>query len=73
MKKQRNQNNNFFRDFFDRYSIQQIVKKLGGDIDYNFVGEIALEIAEKVAGYQDANHQQISDQGVLINSLSVDQ
>ena len=48
--------------------IQQIVKKLGGDIDYNFVGEIALEIAEKVVGYQDASHQKIGDQGILVNS-----
>ena len=48
--------------------IQQLVKKLGGDIDYNFVGEIALEIAEKVAGYKDANHQQIGDQGILIST-----
>ena len=38
------------------------------EVHYNFVGEIALEIAEKMVGYQDASHQKIGDQGILVNS-----
>ena len=32
--------------------IQQIAKKLGGDMDYHFAGEIAGEIAQNVSGYE---------------------
>ncbi|MCZ6680956.1 MAG: molybdopterin-dependent oxidoreductase [Candidatus Poribacteria bacterium] len=46
--------------------IQQVAKRLGGDIDYHFAGEIAMDIAENVPGYQDATHQKIGDSGVKL-------
>ncbi len=46
--------------------IQQVAKRLGGDMDYHFAGEIAMEIAEQVPGYQDATHQKIGDGGVKL-------
>ncbi|MBI1922967.1 molybdopterin-dependent oxidoreductase [Candidatus Poribacteria bacterium] len=46
--------------------IQQLAKRLGGDMDYHFAGEIAMEIAEQVPGYQDATHQKIGDGGTKL-------
>ena len=48
--------------------IQQVARRLGGEVDYHFAGEIALEIAENVPNYQDATHQKIGDGGVKLNS-----
>ena len=48
--------------------IQQLAKRLGGEMDYHFAGEIALEIAENVPDYQDATHQKIGDGGVNLAS-----
>ena len=48
--------------------IQQLAKRLGGEMDYHFAGEIALDIAENVPDYQDATHQKIGDGGVNLAS-----
>ena len=45
---------------------QQLAKQLGGEIDYHFAGEIAIAIAENVAGYGDATHQNIGDAGIKL-------
>ena len=45
---------------------QQLAKRLGGEIDYHFAGEIAIAIAENVAGYGDATHQNIGDAGIKL-------
>ena len=46
---------------------QQLAKQLGGEIDYHFAGEIAIAIAENVAGYGDATHQNIGDAGIKLD------
>ncbi len=46
---------------------QQLAKRLGGEIDYHFAGEIAIAIAENVAGYGDATHQNIGDAGIKLD------
>ena len=46
--------------------IQQVAKRLGSDMDYRFAGEIAVEISQNVAGYQNATHQEIGDGGVKL-------
>ena len=46
--------------------IQQVAKRLGGDIDYHFAGEIAVEISQNVSGYEEATHQKIGDSGIQI-------
>lgn len=45
---------------------QQLAKRLGGEIDYHFAGEIAIAIAENVEGYGDATHQNIGDAGIKL-------
>ena len=45
---------------------QQLAQRLGGEIDYHFAGEIAIAIAENVAGYGDATHQNIGDAGIKL-------
>jgi NADH-quinone oxidoreductase subunit G len=45
---------------------QQLAKQLGGEMNYHFAGEIALEIAENVTGYADATHQKIGDAGIKL-------
>lgn len=46
---------------------QQLAKRLGGEIDYHFAGEIAIAIAENVPGYGDATHQNIGDTGIKLD------
>ena len=46
---------------------QQLAKRLGGEIDYHFAGEIAIAIAENVMGYGDATHQNIGDAGIKLD------
>ncbi len=45
---------------------QQIAKRLGGEIDYHFAGEIAIAISENVEGYGDATHKNIGDAGIKL-------
>lgn len=45
---------------------QQLAKRLGGEIDYHFAGEVAIAISENVEGYGDATHQNIGDAGVKL-------
>ena len=45
---------------------QQLAKRLDGEIDYHFAGEIANAIAENVEGYDDATHQNIGDTGIKL-------
>jgi NADH-quinone oxidoreductase subunit G len=47
--------------------IQQVAKRLGGDISYHFAGEIAIELSQNIAGYQDATHQKVGDGGVKLS------
>ena len=46
--------------------IQQVAKRLAGEFEYHFAGEIAAEIAASVPGYSEATHQQIGDGGVKL-------
>jgi NADH-quinone oxidoreductase subunit G len=48
--------------------IQQLIKRLGGEADYRFAGEIAMELAEKVPGYQNATHQKVGDGGIRLET-----
>ena len=45
---------------------QQLAKRLDGEIDYHFSGEIAIAISENVEGYGDATHQNIGDAGIKL-------
>ena len=47
--------------------IQQVAKRLGSEMDYHFAGEIAVEIAASVPGYQGATHQNVGDGGLQLN------
>ena len=49
--------------------IQQVAKRLTGEFEYHFAGEIAAEIAASVPGYSEATHQQIGDGGVKLQEI----
>ena len=47
---------------------QQVAKRLDGDIEYHFAGEIAAEIAGSVPGYAETTHQKIGESGVKLDN-----
>jgi predicted molibdopterin-dependent oxidoreductase YjgC len=49
--------------------IQQVAKRLAGEFEYHFAGEIAVEIASTVPGYSETTHQQIGDGGIRLQEV----